>query len=133
MNQPSNPEGAAGTPPLPRIMIVEDEPLLRDTLEQLLQFSGFEVVSAGHGQEALEILEKSPVDLVLSDIKMPVMDGVELLKNIRARYASVKVIFFSAFADISQAEAIQMGALDLLSKPVRIESLIEKIQAHLLH
>jgi YesN/AraC family two-component response regulator len=122
---------SSGAKPASRIMIVEDEPLLRDTLEQLLQFSGFSVVTAGNGKEALDKLAQNPVDLVLSDIKMPVMDGVELLKNIRILHAGLKVIFFSAFADISHAEALQMGALDLLSKPVRIESLIEKIHASL--
>jgi len=114
-------------------MIVEDEPLLRDTLEQLLQFSGFNVVTAGNGKEALDKLAQNQVDLVLSDIKMPVMDGVELLKNIRASYTDLKVIFFSAFADISHDEALRMGALDLLSKPVRIESLIEKINQSLVN
>jgi YesN/AraC family two-component response regulator len=112
-------------------MIVEDEPLLRDTLEQLLQFSGFTVLTASNGKEALEKLAQNPVDLVLSDIKMPVMDGVELLRHIRTTYKGLKVIFFSAFADISHAEALQMGALDLLSKPVRIESLIETLRTHL--
>jgi YesN/AraC family two-component response regulator len=114
-----------------RIMIVEDEPLLRDTLEQLLQFSGFTVVTAGNGKEALDKLAQHDVDLVLSDIKMPVMDGVELLRHIRVSHPGLKVIFFSAFADISHAEALRMGALDLLSKPVRIESLIETIRSNL--
>ncbi|MFL5813546.1 MAG: response regulator [Bdellovibrionia bacterium] len=114
-----------------RIMIVEDEPLLRDTLEQLLQFSGFTVFTAGNGKEALDKLAQNDVDLVLSDIKMPVMDGVELLRHIRVSRPGLKVIFFSAFADISHAEALQMGALDLLSKPVRIESLIETIRSNL--
>lgn len=113
--------------PSSRIMIVEDEPLLRDTLEQLLMYSGFNVVTAGNGKEALDKLAQDQVDLVLSDIKMPIMDGVELLKNIRAIHTGLKVIFFSAFADISHDDALRMGALDLLPKPVRIESLIEKI------
>lgn len=124
-------DSSQNTTPSWRIMIVEDEPLLRDTLEQLLQFSGFTVLTAGNGKEALDKLAQNPVDLVLSDIKMPVMDGVEMLRHIRATYGGLKVIFFSAFADISHAEALQMGALDLLPKPVRIESLIETIRSNL--
>jgi two-component system response regulator CpxR len=113
------------------ILIVEDEPLLRDAIAEILKFSGFNVFTAENGKAALEVLAHHSVDLVLSDIKMPVMNGVELLKNIKRLYSNPKVMFFSAFSDLTYQDAIEMGACDLLPKPVRLEILVEKIRSQI--
>jgi CheY-like chemotaxis protein len=125
MNSPTASNSSAS------ILIVEDEVLLCETLEQLLSFSGFKTLTAHNGKEALAVLEKNRVDLILSDIQMPVMGGIELLKNVKTKYPGVKLIFFSAFADLTRTQALDLGALELLPKPLRIENLVEKIHESL--
>jgi two-component system response regulator FlrC len=114
-----------------RILVVEDESMLRETLVQILNMSDLDATGAENGKIALDLLNQQSFDLVLSDVQMPVMGGVELLRNIQVAHPGIKLVFFSAFADLSRAKAVEMGALDLLFKPLGIETLIEKIQSYL--
>jgi DNA-binding response OmpR family regulator len=113
-----------------RILIVDDEPSLRQTLARILQRSGFDVTTARSGEQALAFLETTDYDLVYLDIRMPVISGPEVLKLIHAKKPDIPVILFTAQPDLNSAvEALRSGAADYLLKPLKPEILIEKTKA----
>src|SRR2546423_7694228 len=87
----------------PVCLIVDDEPYLRQVLIHLMRTDGFTCIEASNGVEALEQLARQPVILVLSDLRMPVMNGMELLRETRARYSDVAVVMITAVADVEVA------------------------------
>lgn len=100
------------------MLVVDDEKNYQVVLAALLEDEGHEVLTASSGQEALDIIKDSPVDTVLSDIKMPGMSGIELLERIKAFDPDLPVILMTAFAEVDQAVmAMKMGALDHIQKP----------------
>ena len=101
-----------------RILIVDDEEPIREVLASLLEAAGYEPTTATNGAEALKCLDGAAFDLVLSDILMPVMDGLELLKKIHASEPDLPVVMVTAMNDISAAiGALRTGAYDYLLKP----------------
>lgn len=112
----------------PTLLIVDDEKNTRDGLCRYLK-RRYNVLAADGGPVALELLEHNAVDLVLSDIRMPGMDGVELLARIRAKYPGVAVILLTAYGEVDTAvEAMRGGAADYLSKPVNFDDLQIRIE-----
>jgi len=108
----------------PRILVVDDDESLRRVTQVQLEEEGYEVVTAASGEEALRLLERVPHDLVISDLKMPGMDGVALLREIRQRYPEVVVILLTAFGTVETAvEAMKLGAYDYITKPVNPDAL----------
>ncbi|MBM3300576.1 MAG: sigma-54-dependent Fis family transcriptional regulator, partial [Deltaproteobacteria bacterium] len=100
------------------VLVVDDEKNYLVVLDDLLCDEGYEVVSASSGDEALEIMQKIPIDAVLSDIKMPGTSGIELLERVTAMDPDLPVILMTAFAEVDQAvEAMKKGALDHIQKP----------------
>lgn len=111
------------------ILIAEDEQVLRESLAGLLEPEGFEVLQAENGRRAHEIILKQPVDLVLSDVRMPEMDGVTLLGHIKRAAPQTPVIMMTAYGTVNSAvEAMKAGAWDYLLKPVQFDDLLLKIQ-----
>ena len=111
------------------ILIVEDERILRESLGELLQGEGYEVLLAANGQLAYEILLDRPVDLVLSDIRMPEMDGMVLLRHVQRTAPQTPTILITAYGTVSSAvSAMQSGAMDYLLKPVQFEDLLAKVR-----
>jgi two-component system NtrC family response regulator len=107
-----------------RILIVDDEENLRRVLAVQLEMRGYQVSAAKDGQEALALLAKGRHDLVLSDIRMPGMSGMELLAHIRKDYPDTQVVLLTAFGTVENAvEAMQAGAYHYVTKPVRIDEL----------
>jgi DNA-binding NtrC family response regulator len=107
-----------------RILVVDDDESLRRVMQVQLQQSGYEVTTAASGDEAFKRLAAAPVDLVLTDLKMPGMSGLELLKRIRAEYPEAVVILITAFGTIETAvEAMRSGAYDYITKPVNLDEL----------
>ena len=107
------------------ILIVDDEMNYPLILGAVLEEEGYEVLSAGNGREALEILQNSDVDLVLTDMIMPVMDGIELLKHIKAKFSDLPVIMMTAYGTVDKAvDAMQKGAYSYILKPFKNERLI---------
>jgi two-component system response regulator AtoC len=108
-----------------KILIVDDEPGLRQTLSRILGAEGYANVTAADGEEALAILAAEPVDIVLCDLRMPRMGGLEFLDRFQAQGAHALVIAMSAYGDADQAiAAMQRGAYDYIQKPFRAEELI---------
>jgi len=110
-------------------MIVDDEPSIRSSLQGVLEDEGFKVVSAGDGHEALKTMEDEMPDLVLLDIWMPGIDGVETLKRIRELHPALQVIMISGHGTIETAvNATKLGAFDFIEKPLSLEKTLVTIQ-----
>lgn len=111
------------------ILVVDDEEALRTVLSSELASEGYQVESAGDGDEAISIIEKKQYDLVLLDIKMPKVDGFEVLKFIKKSFPAIKVIMLTAFADLKNAiESKKLGAEDFISKPYDLVDLLTTIE-----
>ena len=112
-----------------KILVVDDEAPIREMLKKgLSQMGGFTIDVAQNGQEAIEKIEKDVFDLVLTDLKMPEMDGIELLKTIKGTRPEVMVILMTAFGSIQTAvEAIKIGADDYITKPIDFNELLVHI------
>ena len=111
-----------------RILVVDDEFVVRDSLKEWLQEEGFSVDMAASGSEAIDQLNKQSYQLMLLDIKMPGMDGVEVLQIARDNFANINVIMMTAYATVETAvEAMKIGALDYLVKPFNPETLIPMV------
>ncbi len=108
-----------------RILVVDDELIVRDSLKEWLEEEGFTVDVAESGPDALEQLEKTPYHLMLTDIKMPGMDGVEVLQKAKEKYPDLTVVMMTAYATVETAvEAMKIGALDYLVKPFDPDTLV---------
>lgn len=106
------------------ILIVDDEEGLREGLGKLLEDEGYVVLCAETGEEALDVLQQSRIDLVLTDMRMPGMDGIELLKKIRERHGDLGVIILTGYGQIeSYIEAMNFGAIEYVSKPFKVNEL----------
>jgi len=117
-------------PPRPRVLIVDDEERFRNTMCKLLTVHGITAATAGSGSEALRELEQNSYDLVILDVRMPEMGGVQLLSEIRKTDADVEVIIMTGYASVDTAkELMKLGAYDYMLKPYNVEELLEKIDA----
>jgi DNA-binding NtrC family response regulator len=106
------------------ILIVDDEEGLREGLSKLLEIEGYAALAAESGEQALEILQQSHIDLVLTDMRMPGMNGIDLLKKIRERYPGIGVIILTGYGQIeSYIEAMNFGAIEYVSKPFKVNEL----------
>jgi two-component system response regulator PilR (NtrC family) len=112
-----------------KILIADDELSMRQFLEILLKKEGHEVVCAGDGQEALSRFEAGPFDLLISDIKMPKLDGLELLRKVKDQRPALSVIMVTAYASPEDAiAAMKAGAYDYLTKPFKLEEIKSVVQ-----
>lgn len=113
-----------------RILIIDDEAALRHSLTRILQGAGHDVTTAENGREGLAYLSQQPFDLVYLDIRMPDMNGLEVLKSIHRKHPLVAVVLFTAQPDLNSAiQAMREGAIDYLLKPLKPQNIIERTQA----
>jgi len=113
----------------PRILIVEDDPTLRMALLDTLESAGFQVFEACNGKEALLQLMHQDIEVIVSDVQMDVMDGNELLKATREKYASIPFVMMTAHASVERAvAAMRDGATDYLQKPFEATSLVSTVK-----
>lgn len=116
---------------MPKIMVVDDEPDVVRLVEFILQKEGFEVVTSSDGRTALDMLEPEKPDLVILDIMMPLMDGMEVLRQIRSHRTTsrVPVIMLTAkTASVTVDEARQLWVSDYVMKPFDPEKLVVKVK-----
>ncbi len=113
----------------PRILVIDDESAIRDSLKMILEYEGYEVVGAATGQDGLVIVERDPPDLVLLDIKMAGMDGIDVLQRLKAAHEMLPVIMVSGHATVSTAvEATKLGAFDFIEKPLSTERVLVSVR-----
>jgi DNA-binding NtrC family response regulator len=106
------------------ILVVDDEKYIREGLCAALSMDDYDAVEAEDGQQAWDLINKSPVDLVITDLRMPKMSGMDLLKRIYSTYPTIPVIVLTGHGTIEEAvDAMQNGAVDFLTKPVNLEHL----------
>lgn len=106
------------------ILIVDDDPEICETLSDILDEEGYHVVTACDGQEALDKIRKGSFNLVITDIKMPIMDGMALLKEIEKSHDDIEVIVITSYGNEGQqVEATRLGAYEYLSKPLNLDQL----------
>ena len=111
-----------------RILVVDDEPLMREFISETLRRRKFEVKTANDGADALGVLESWTADLVISDMKMPKMNGMELLERLMRTYPSMDIIMITAYGTVEDAvRAIKRGAYDFIQKPFTAEELSIKV------
>ncbi len=110
------------------ILIVEDDATLREALVDTLELSRYQVLTADDGLQAIEVLKAQPVGLVITDVQMPNMTGLQLLLEIKSRWPHLPVLLMTAYGVISQAvEAMREGACDYLVKPFEVDELLTRV------
>ncbi|MGV8138635.1 MAG: sigma-54-dependent transcriptional regulator [Mangrovibacterium sp.] len=112
-----------------RILVIDDERSIRNTLKEILQYEKYDVDLAEDGANGLDLLSKNEYDMVLCDIKMPGMDGIEVLENIQASFRDTPVVMISGHGNIDTAvESIKKGAFDFIEKPLDLNRLLITIR-----
>ena len=112
-----------------KILLVDDEVVFTDNMSTLLEARGYIVTAVNNGESAIRALEESKFDVMVLDLKMPGMDGMEVLAEVRRLRPLIQVIMLTGHGTIESAvEGLQQGAYDYLLKPYDFESLFEKLQ-----
>nr|MDA8423450.1 response regulator [Nitrospiraceae bacterium] len=107
-----------------KILVVDDEEGARELFNTILSDEGYEVALADSGEGALDLFKNQPFNLVITDIKMPVMDGLQLLQEIRKMGSKTDVIMVTAYGEVeSYLKAMSLGAAEYIKKPIRIKEL----------
>ncbi|MFZ3228669.1 MAG: response regulator [Pseudobdellovibrio sp.] len=111
------------------ILVVEDDAGMLEILGDILEGYGGKVFRATHGEEALNCIDKERIDLVLSDVQMPIMGGIDLVKNIRIKNLKIPVVLFiTGQSELTEESALEIGAIGLVHKPYKVKVLIERIE-----
>ena len=119
------------TPAKPRILVVDDEPSMRDMLRIVLRRDGYDVLVAEDGRQAISVLERERVDLLLSDIRMAEVSGVDVLRAAKQSNSDIIAFMMTAFASTETAvEAMRLGAVDYFTKPFSMDELRLKVRQH---
>lgn len=105
------------------ILVAEDEALVRMVAVEVLRDAGYDVFEAGHGIEALDILQEHPVDLLITDIQMPQMNGYQLVEAVLQRWPATKIVLVTGYARDTVPDAVSKAALHTLQKPFDVDRL----------
>lgn len=112
-----------------KILLVDDEPSILSVLSVLLKAEGYEVVPVQDGQKAVELIRTEPYDLMISDIRMRPIDGMQLLKLVREQQPSMSVLMVTGYGSVETAvEALKLGAFDYVTKPFKVDELLITVQ-----
>jgi two-component system response regulator ResD len=112
-----------------RVLVVDDEPIVREVLERYLSRGGFQVETAADGRQALDAFEARPPDLVLLDLMLPRIDGLEVFRRIRAGGPSPVIMLTAKGAEADRVDGLEMGADDYVSKPFSPAEVIARVRA----
>jgi len=111
-----------------KILVIDDEDIVRLSCSRTLVPEGYELKMAKNGPEGLKLLEEESFDLVLTDLKMPNMDGIEVLANIKGKWPAIDVIIVTGYQTVETAvRAIKLGAFDYIEKPFTPDTLIATV------
>lgn len=111
-----------------RILIVDDDSAIRDSMNEFVQMAGYKSKTAGTAEDAMKLLESGDVDVVITDIMLPGIDGLELTDRIKKRYDIDVIVMTGYSGDYSYEEAVSKGASDFVFKPVRFEELLLRLR-----
>jgi DNA-binding NtrC family response regulator len=112
-----------------KILVVDDDEDLRELIVQIFDSAEYQTFAAKNGKEAFRIVENNKLDVVLSDVRMPELDGVTLLKKIKEKYSTLPIVFLiTGHSDLKAADAIKFGAAGLVNKPFDRDSLMLAIE-----
>jgi DNA-binding NtrC family response regulator len=116
----------------PSILVVDDELLIRDLLYDFFQDQGWEIAVAESGEKALEILREKKVDLLLTDLRMPVMDGMVLTSQVRKDFPDIPVVIMTGYPSVDSAvSALRNKVADYITKPFSVNDLYKRVESHL--
>ena len=111
------------------ILLVDDDDAFCKTMAKLFERSGYMIKVAGDGREALDLLSKNTFDLILSDLRMPRLDGIELMEEIRRKKIGSAVVFLTGYGEVeSYMDLMNMGAFEYLNKPVDVKEMFSVIR-----
>jgi DNA-binding NtrC family response regulator len=111
------------------VLLVDDESEFLDTLVKRIKKRSVNAYGVGSGEEALAFLNQQPMDVVVLDVRMPGMDGIQALREIKQRYPLIEVIMLTGHASLEVAiEGMELGAFDYMMKPIEIDELLYKLQ-----
>lgn len=123
------PETGKESPKTLRILIVDDDASQRSLLDSFLKSQGFETIPVGSGEQALEVLRNQEINMMISDVRMPGISGLETLRHARKEHAALPVLLVTAYADIREAVgAMRDGALNYLCKPIDLDELLASVR-----
>jgi DNA-binding NtrC family response regulator len=112
-----------------KILVIDDEAIVRISCERALGQEGYEVTSAASGREGIDLLEKDTFGLVLLDLKMPDIDGVEVLNTINRKWPDTKVIMITGYSTVEIAvQALRLGAYNFIEKPFTPDTLVTAVR-----
>ncbi|HEB57817.1 MAG TPA: response regulator [Gammaproteobacteria bacterium] len=115
-----------------RVLVIDDEPLIRDVVCKFLRRSGYDTDTAANGMEGIDRFREVPADLVITDLTMPEMDGMQTVKELLAEFPQAKVITMSGggdrFPEHCLRESVELGAAGSLKKPIRGRDLVIEVQ-----
>jgi DNA-binding response OmpR family regulator len=113
------------------ILVIDDDPIMRETIRDILQVEGFKVILASNGKEGMRSLEMMDVDIILTDVLMPEKDGIEVIMDAKRKHPKVKIIALSGGGYISAENYLTMaqnlGANETVMKPFDIDDLMQKV------
>lgn len=113
-----------------RVLVVDDELFVGELLKEYLAIIGYEVEAVSNGRDALSSIQQSPPHIVILDIRMPGMGGMEVLKSIKEKHSGINVIMLSAYGDPETInEALRLGADHYLQKPMNLKHLVETLKS----
>jgi DNA-binding NtrC family response regulator len=117
-----------------RILVIDDEGIVRTSCVRTLKPEGYDVVSAQNGSEGLRMLEERKFDVVLTDLKMPDIDGIEVLRKVRETWPDTEVIIITGYQTVDTAvKSIKLGAFDYIEKPFTPDTLIAAVTNAMAH
>jgi CheY-like chemotaxis protein len=111
------------------ILVVDDENEFKEVLKEVFQMAGYTCLTASNGKEALKVLDKNNVDLVLTDIVMPKMDGIRLTEIIKEKYDSQVIMMTGYVKDFTRKDAMDKGASEFINKPLDIKKLLGLVKS----
>jgi two-component system response regulator (stage 0 sporulation protein F) len=107
------------------ILLVDDDPEFRKAMKKMFEKSGYNVTVAADGQEALEALSEESFDLIISDLRMPNLNGMELMEELKRRRINLPVIFITAYGEVeSYMDLMNLGAFEYINKPVKGQEIL---------
>jgi DNA-binding NtrC family response regulator len=130
-NQSANPTDETKLP-IPNVLVVDDDPVVCQQLERLYALSGFSAITVGSAEAGMRRLEQEDIDLVITDIKLPGMDGIQLISDIHQKYPRLPVIAMTGYPEIQTAvDVLKLGACDFVMKPFELAAVLEATGAAL--